>query len=296
MHKGAGRGGYSPHMRIRLIFNEKSRRGTECRTALFDSLRQHGIEVVEEGPFDAVVAAGGDGTIVISVGEAIATKKPLGIIPLGTFNDLARTVGIPLEIDAACEVIAGGATRRIDVGRVNGIYFVNEASIGVSTRIARRQTPEVKQRFGFLGVIGTTLQTLNSRRPFFVRIQYDQHTEEFKTVQLTVANSHHFGGFIEVPDAAIDDGFLDLFSVEVDSLFGIIPLARSALNHDTDTVDGLRRRRAKRFAVQTRRPHHVSADGEPAGFTPAIFEVLHKALQVLVPNHTGAPGETSNKH
>lgn len=270
-------------MRVRLMLNQKSRRGTECGPALFDALRWYGIEAVEDEPFDAVVAAGGDGTVVTSIGAAIATKKPLGIIPLGTFNDLARTLGIPADVDGACAVIAGGVTRAIDVGRVNGAYFVNEASVGISTRIARRQTPEVKQRFGFLGVIGTTLQTLIRRRPFFVQIEYDQRTEQFKTVQLTVANSYHFGGFIEVPDAAIDDGVLDLFSVEVDSVFGVIPLARSALNHDGEPVEGVRRRRAKRFTVRTHRPHHVSADGEPAGFTPTVFEVMPKAVRVLVP-------------
>ncbi len=271
-------------MRARLILNEKSRRGAQAAPIVRESLAACGIDIVEEGAVDAVIAAGGDGTIVSAISEVIATKSPLGIIPLGTFNDLARSFQIPLDIPKACALFQAGSTREIDVGRVNGAYFVNEASIGLSTRIARRQTTEVKRRFGIAGIIGTTLQTLVRRRPFNAEIAFDHHTERVRTVQITVANSFHFGGLIEVPGGAIDDGMLDLFSVEIKNWFGIIPIARKALTHDRSSVDGLRRRRSQRFVVRTRHPHHVSADGEPAGFTPAVFESIPRAIRLFVPS------------
>lgn len=231
--------------------------------------------------------AGGDGTIVRTVPIALERDIPLGIVPLGTFNDLARSLEIPLDVHEACETIAKRIERRIDVGRVNGVHFVNEASIGITTRIARRQTPGVKQRFGFFGVAMTTLQSLRETRPFYAHVQYDGRSERLRTLQITIANNARFGGLIERPDAALDDGWLDLYSVEVRSWLQAVPLAGKVLRRDASPGKGLRTLRARAFQVQTHRPHHISADGEPAGMTPATFEVLRGALRVLVPNTEG---------
>jgi diacylglycerol kinase family enzyme len=234
-------------MRALLLLNEKSRRGAESAAEVRERLTRCGFELLTDpnASVDTVIAAGGDGTIIRAVPVAMEKGVPLGLIPLGTFNDLARTLNVPAEIAGACEVISGGTTRAIDVGRVNGTYFVNESSIGLSTRIARRQT--------------------------------------FRPIQLTVANSHHFGGFIEVDDAAIDDGRLDLYAIEVRNVLEAIPLSAEIAAHRLGDGPHVQRRTADRFTVATRRPHHVTADGEPAGFTPATFEVLPRAVRVFVP-------------
>lgn len=276
-------------MRSLLVLNNTSRRGAELAELVRATLRERGAELTENlatvtaEPIDSVIAAGGDGTVISAVYAAIASNVPLGIIPLGTFNDLARSFAVPPEVEEACRVATGSKTRSIDVGRVNGRYFVNEASIGLSTRIARRQTPEIKRRFGFLGIAGTTLQTLQQSRPFHAEVQYDGKTEYLRTIQLTIANNAHFGGLIDNPDAAIDDNRLDLYSIEVRNWLGVLPILRKLLAHDPREVSGLRMRGSARFVVRTRHPHHVSTDGEPAGFTPATFEVLPRALRVLIP-------------
>jgi diacylglycerol kinase (ATP) len=277
-------------MRVRLVLNTKSRRGAQDADLVRGELAAAGVEIVEgstRARVDAIVAAGGDGTIVSLVDDAMAADLPLGIVPLGTFNDLAKTLGIPLDVRAACEVIASGYERRIDVGRVNGTYFVNEASIGLSTRIARKQTPEVKQRFGFLGVVAITLQAIAQGRSFHVLVDYDGKTEHMRTVQLTVANSGHFGGFVQKDDATIDDGWLDLYSFDVRNPLQALRVAAALQASRRIPTDGLRMLRSTRFAVHARWRHHIAADGEPAGFTPATFEVLPQALRVLVlqPGH-----------
>ncbi len=132
-------------MTARLILNRRSRRGRALEALVRDELRSAGVGVVEGRAasmrrYDCIVAAGGDGTFVSAIGEAIAAGLPLGLIPLGTFNDLGHTLGIPFDVREACATIALGHTRAIDVGLVNGRYFVNEASIGVTSRIARKQT------------------------------------------------------------------------------------------------------------------------------------------------------------
>lgn len=267
------------------MLNEHSRLGQREGAAVCRTLEEAGVECLRDpmAGVEAIIAAGGDGTVIGAIPLALQRGVPLGIVPLGTFNDLARTLDVPLNIEQACAVVLQGRTRAIDVGRVNGCHFVNEASVGVTTRIARRQTSEVKQRFGALGVISTALQTLREVRPFFAEISYDGTSERCRTVQITVANNARFGGIIERADAAIDDGWLDLYSVEPRNWLDAFALVRKIIARDPSSGQGLRTRRSAQFTITTHRPHHISADGEPAGLTPATFEVLAKALRVLVP-------------
>lgn len=272
-------------MRVLLTLNERSRFGLRDAPALRLCLERHGISSVslDDAP-QAVIAAGGDGTILSAIPMALDRALPLGVVPLGTFNDLARTLGIPPGIEAACAVIAAGSRRRIDLGRVNGAYFVNEASIGLSARIARRQSAQLKQRYGYGAIVASLLQSLGDARPFFCEITYDDCVETARSVQVTVANSGRFGGLVSRSDASIDDGFLDLYSVEARNWLDGLRIAHKVLAHDASSDHTLRTRRARRFFVRTHHPHHVCADGEPAGTTPAVFEVLPGALEVLAPS------------
>ncbi len=280
--------GYEDIVLAQLVLNENSRRGREAGAELREALRSAGIEFVESELSDApasgvdcIIGAGGDGTVAACVAKAVEWKVPLGVIPLGTFNELARTLAIPLDVGGAVDVIARGKLRSVDVGSVNGRYFTNEASIGISSRIARIQTPELKQRFGFLAIFGTALQAFRQSRPMHVELRYDGKSERLRTIQLTVANSHRFGGFLEVADAAIDDGRLDLYSVDIRKFREAFAIAWAMLRGKRRAVPGLRTFRAARFEVRTSHPHHIAADAEPAGATPAVFEVLPKALSVF---------------
>jgi YegS/Rv2252/BmrU family lipid kinase len=239
--------------------------------------------VGQSAKVDCVISAGGDGTLTRAMARAIELNVPIGVVPLGTFNDLARTLKIPFDVAGACATIGAGHTRTIDVARVNGVYYASEASIGVSSRIARLQTPQEKRRFGTLAVIATALQAFRYVRPMNVALSFDGRTERFKTVQLTVANSHRFGGVFSVADAAIDDGWLDVYSIEIDNAREALSVARAVLSGQWQDAPGLRTYRSTAFHVHTRHRHHISADGEPAGETPATFQVLPKALRVYVP-------------
>jgi diacylglycerol kinase (ATP) len=274
-------------MRALLVVNRLSRRGLVAGNAVARALRDRGIEVVDgrsgNAEIDCIVAAGGDGTFVRLIPRAIALGVPMGLVPLGTFNDLARTLEIPIDVAHACDVIAGGHLRSIDVARVNGFYYVNEASIGISSRVARLQLPVDKQRFGFFAVIATAMQALLLSRRMHVEIEFDHTVEAFTTVQLTVANSYHFGGLFTVEDAAVDDGWLDLYSIEIQTAYEAYSVVRTMMSGKRQTVPGLRTYRAQTFRVRTGHAHRITADGEPAGKTPATFEIIPNALQVFVP-------------
>ena len=237
------------------------------------------------GQADSVVVGGGDGTFISMIPAILRSKLPAGLVPLGTFNDLARTLELPADIDEAVGIIVDGHERKLDVGRVNGDrYFINEASIGISTRIARLQTTEVKRRFGFLAIIATTIAALRSSRPLHADVQHDGQTVRLRTLQLTIANSHHFGGFITNNDAAIDDGFLDLYSLNLRHWHHVFPLIPNIVRGKVAQSKAVSTIRAKRFEVSTpHRSHHIFTDGEPACMTPATFEVLEGALRLFVP-------------
>ncbi len=277
-------------MLAQLVLNPHSRRGREAAAQVRETLGRAGIIVVEDGwpaeiapEADCIVSAGGDGTLLGAIDAAIARGLPIGIIPLGTFNELARTLGVPLEIEAAVRVIAERRERAIDVASVNGVRFVNEASIGISSRITRLQTPELKQRFGVFGIVGTAVQAFRHARPIHVEVEHDGGRERLRTVQLTIANSHRFGGVVSVADAAIDDGWLDLYSVDIRTFRQAFAVARALLAGKRTQADGLRTIRAHAFTLRTRHAHRITADGEAAGVTPARFELQPKALRVYVP-------------
>jgi diacylglycerol kinase (ATP) len=274
-------------VRVRLVVNPASRRGSQLGDSVAAELRSLGIEVVgEEAPvqsLDAIVVAGGDGTMAGQIPRALAIGVPIGLVPLGTFNDLARTLRIPFDVEMACAIVAGERTRAIDVARVNDAYYCTEASIGISSRLARLQRPEDKQRFGFFAIVASLFQALRFARTFRVDLSYDGRRERLHAVQFTIANSEHFGGFITVDDAAIDDGWLDCYCVEVKSVLDFFSLLGAIVLGRRSSVRGLRTFRAPRFEVRTRRPHRITAYGEPAGETPAVFEVLPRALRIFVP-------------
>jgi len=273
-----------------LIVNERSGRGRELGGSIRAALQRVGIDAVEGGwpsdvaaDADCIVCAGGDGTLIGAIEQAIARDLPIGLVPAGTFNELARTLRMPLDIDGAVKTIAARNERVVDVGLVNGVYFLNEASIGISSRIARLQTTQLKQRFGMFGVFATAFLALRHSRPIRAEVRYDGRSERLRTIQLTVANSHRFGGFLNVAGAAIDDGWLDLYSVDITGPREAFSIAMAMFAGRPRDVPGLRVLRATRFDVMTRREHRITADGEPAGVTPATFEILPKALRIFAP-------------
>jgi diacylglycerol kinase (ATP) len=277
-------------MIAQLVINMKSGRARTHADATREALRAAGIDFVETAwpsdvvaDADCIVCAGGDGTLLGAIDAAITRNLPLGIVPLGTFNDLARSLGISLDVRGAVQTIAARHERAIDAARVNGRYYVNEASIGVSSRITRLQTPELKQTFGFLAVIATAFEALRYARPIRAEVRFDGRHLRMRTIQLTVANNRHFGGFINVEDAAIDDGYFELYSVDIRNVYEAFAIAHALLTGRPFNGPGLHALRSQRFEVSTRRPHHITADGEPAGTTPALFENIPKALRVFVP-------------
>jgi YegS/Rv2252/BmrU family lipid kinase len=289
-------------LRLLLVVNTRARRGRDARNRAAAELRRRGHAVTigetrraadltpliaqHRGAIDAVAVGGGDGTLIAAIEGLRALGVPLLILPLGTINEVARTLRIPLDVTAACALVDDGIVRPVDAGRVNGTWYFSEASIGFSTHVARLQTGEVKSRWGMLAIPIATVQALRALRPYQLDVENaGGRVSRLRTMQLTVANSNRFGGVVERTDAAIDDGMLDLYSIELRHWLDAARIVAAVALRRFPHVSGVVTERSSRFVVRsrTRRGHHVFADGEPAGRTPAEFTVVPAAVSIYVP-------------
>ncbi len=287
--------------RALLLVNRHSRRGHETLSQVLSQLEALGFELLEESTekpqqlpeiirsyrdrVDLVIIGGGDGTLNAAVEGLVDTQLPLGILPLGTANDLARTLKIPQSIPEACQVIALGHSQRIDLGQVNHKHFFNVASLGLSVQITRQLDKQAKRRWGVLAYAVTALQVVWKARPFRAEIRLGKDSIPVRTVQITIGNGRYYGGGMTVADdAAIDDERLDLYSLEYRHWWQIVALLPAMRQGSQAEWSGVRALQGKEFEIHTRKPHAINADGEIVTYTPAKFRLIPKAVAVFVPN------------
>jgi len=287
--------------RALLLVNPQARQGEDAQQQATQQLKQLGFELIEgntdnprqfseliryyRNQIDLVIIGGGDGSVNAAVEGLLDTELPLGILPLGTANNLARTLEIPASLLEACQIIAEGQIHRIDLGWVNGQYFFNIASLGLSAEVNRRVSKKFKRRWGVFAYIVTSLQVISTVRPFWVDIQWDGQSIEVKTIQITVGNGRYYGsGLVIADDATIDDQRLDLHSLEIQHWWEMLPLIPAALRGKSSTGKGVRIIKSKDIQLQTRKPYPINTDGERTTETPARFRVIPQALPVFVPS------------
>lgn len=289
-----------------LYVNRSSRRGEEEAEQAHALLQEAGLVVTAcpaGGGDDAagflrrharraglVVLGGGDGTLNGAAGALLEIGLPLGILPLGTGNDLARTLGLPLDLEEAAAVIAGGHTERIDIGRVNDRLFFNAATIGLSVTAGRRLNGEIKRRLGPVAYVRTVLDAVRANRSFEAEIDDGERTVRRRSIQLTIGNGRHHGAGMTVSDtAAIDDHRLDYYSLDPQPWWWLLRHLPELRRGGSSSGRGLWRGRAARLTVRTRPCLPVSTDGDVTSATPATLDVLPRALEVFVPAGDGAP-------
>jgi diacylglycerol kinase (ATP) len=287
-------------MKALLIANPKSRNGQASLDGAVELLKRKGIDVVRtslNGAHDIspaiianqsgvkmVIVAGGDGTMSAAAAGLVATGLPLGILPTGTANDLARTLHIPSDLQRAAQVIADGVAKRIDAGMVNSHYFFNVASIGLSATVAQSLSPETKRRFGPFGYTIAALRALSSSGTFSAEIINKGEHVRVRTLQIAVGNGRFYGGGNAIEsDAAIDDGHLDLYSLEFENVWKLALMLRSFRAGRHGLWEEVRTAKCVNFEIRTSRPKKINLDGELVTQTPAVFSVVPKAISVFVP-------------
>jgi YegS/Rv2252/BmrU family lipid kinase len=300
-----------------LVVNTRSRSGKEAFEAAREALAARGVPLLSCHALsqqrrmtrvldDAVargarhiVVGGGDGTVSGAAAHLLGRDVTLGVLPLGTGNDFARSLGIPASVEAACDVIAQGYTARVDVGLANGRPFLNAASLGLATAIAKRLTKRLKQKMGRLAYPVAAASQLKDLHPFRVRMKADAQAHELEVLQLVVGNGRYHGaGNMVAPDAALDDRRLHVYAITAPSaesgregtglgqLADLATLARVALSlRSGEHVEhpAVTYLRTSRLYVETEPPQEVNADGELIGRTPMLFEIVPSALRVFAP-------------
>ena len=231
-----------------------------------------------------MIVAGGDGTINAAGPGLLATGLPLGVLPLGTANDFARSIDVPADLDAAIQVIGEGLTHEVDVGEVNGRPFFNVASIGLAADLARNLTTDRKRRFGRLSYALTAGNVLMRATPFHATLLTGDGTVTVRTLQIAVGNGRFYGGGnVVAPHARIDGGTLDLYSLEFTKVWRMAFMIPSFPSGGHGAMRDVRTARGARFVVTTRRPRAVNADGELVTQTPVTFTQKPRAVSVYVP-------------
>jgi diacylglycerol kinase (ATP) len=297
--------------RAALIVNTGSRTGANAYEEARGRLTELGLPLVDTFPLsdgarvpetvraavgsgcDLVVVGGGDGTVSCTVDEIVGHDVVLGVLPLGTANDFARTLQIPSDVASACDTIANGKVVDVDVGLVDDNYFVNVASVGLSVAVTQALTPRLKKRLGPLAYPVATLRAYGRIEPFTVYLEFpegDHDTLEIPDVlQVAVGNGRHYGGGAVVsPTAGIDDHTLDVFAIKRGHLKDHVSIARLLRSGHFIHHHNVVHTTTRRLLMRTQPDQHINVDGEVVASTPREFSIAGNALDVLVPRDATA--------
>lgn len=288
-----------------LLINPNARSGDKAQDLAENALREAGFEIsmpsamspeqsqqiIKETNADLIVLGGGDGTIGAAAPALLAAGKTVGILPLGTANDLAGSLGIPKRLDLAVQVIANGEARAIDVGLVNGRPFFNAVTIGLGVDVIRSHSGVMKKRLGVFNYPRVILKSMRERRYFRARLTVDGQSKSANLLHIGIANGrYHGGGLPAHMDATIDDGILHLYAVHRATP---VRYARAlpALLMGRDG-DDLLRMAGREMMVETDDALAISADGEEISTTPLRLSCMPGAITIMVPS-TGIAGRRS---
>jgi YegS/Rv2252/BmrU family lipid kinase len=230
-----------------------------------------------------VVIGGGDGSLHAALPAVLDAGLPLGVLPLGTANDFARSLGIA-ELPAAIEAIAAGRIRTVDVGVVNGTYFLNAVGIGMGPDINRDLDSSSKSSLGAFAYLLYGIRNLQTNRGMHAVVQCDGSRHTMRSLQITIANGIHYGGGMTIAkDARLDDGLLEVLSIPPQSPWRLLMRGPALRSGNTGDVPNLPTFRAKEVTVSTRTPRDVTADGEHVTRTPVECRSIAARLQVYAP-------------
>jgi diacylglycerol kinase (ATP) len=239
---------------------------------------------------ETIIAAGGDGTlneVVNGVGENL-TDVRVGLLPLGTGNDFGRSIGVPVDLEAAIEVIRAGETRAIDLVRVTSDevrYFVNVSAGGFSGLVDEKLTPEMKKNWGPLAYLRSAAAALSELRAYRTTLALDNaESITLDLYNVVVANGRYVGaGTLIAPEASIDDGLLDVILIQkrpARELALLLPQIALGTHLASDAIVF---RRAAKLTVNSKPGMWFNVDGELVGNEPARFEIMPRALRFLAP-------------
>jgi YegS/Rv2252/BmrU family lipid kinase len=265
-------------------------RGATCDVVLTERAgHAREISQLRGKDYDIVFALGGDGTVMEIAGALAGSGTPIGVLPGGTGNLLARALGISRNIDKAVNALMEGEVRQIDLGVVMGQRFAVAAGVGIDAAMVAETPAWMKRRLGVLSytIIATkaALRAVLFRQFFVARIDVDGEIVERRAAAVLFAN---FGSILEErltfgPDIAIDDGMLDCCIFSPNNLWDAVRIMWRVTRRDFRPDRALLYRKGKRFRLETVPVLPIQADGELLGVTPVDITVEPLAAHLLIP-------------
>ena len=234
--------------------------------------------------WERVIVMGGDGTMNSVLGWLAGTELPLGLLPVGTSNGLAREVKLPLDLRQACRVAAGEGRRRIDLGRANGRPFALMAGAGFDAKVVHELGNGLKNMLGPVAYVATGFRVLAGYPSADFTIAADDQELEIQAWVAIAANAPTYTYTWKIaPEARMDDGLLDL----------IIFAGRGPLDRAAQVMGALSGRhlshpqvlalRGRRFEISAEPQVCLQVDGDQSGYTPVSIEVMPQACTLIVP-------------
>lgn len=291
-----------------LVVNRRGGSFARCQDRLHTALAREGLRVLEELDIrhldriqgwttrtapdrPVIVAVGGDGTVGSVANRLVNTGTSLGILPLGTHNDTARSLGIPRKIEAAVHLLVAGKVSTIDAARFvpdegEPRYFAQAAAMGVQVEFARLATnSSIRRRFRRFTYLAASAAALRDRRPFTCDLVIGEQRLRRTLLYLTVLNAPVFGGPLQLrlSGASIDNRRLDVLAIEEMSLPRMLLALAPMVLGRTPRTRGVHVHHASRLRVECEPKQEVVLDGEMAGCAPGEFVLAPEALHVVTP-------------
>jgi YegS/Rv2252/BmrU family lipid kinase len=230
-----------------------------------------------------VIVGGGDGSLSCTVDEVVGRDCVFALLPLGTANSFARTLGIPLDLDGAIRTIATGRRRRIDVGAIDGDYFANASAIGLSPLIAKTIPHKLKRYFGRPGYLLWSLYCLARFKSFDLTVEGPEGKERLPALEVRILNGRFHGGIEMDDEIAIDDGVIVVEAVRGHARTTLALNWLRLLLGLPKKEREVRQFRGRSLRIATKPPLPISIDGEILAKTPATVAVAERAIEVVVP-------------
>ena len=232
---------------------------------------------------DLMILGGGDGTVSGLVDKLVSTDVALAVLPLGTANSFARTLGVPLDIDGAIGVIAGGHFKRIDLGMIDDDYFANGAAIGIAPQIAERIPHNLKKYLGRAGYLGWAAWEFLRFKPFTLIVGEGPTERRIAAVEVRISNGPYHGGTEVNDQASVDNGVIVVQAVTGHVKRRLVKnwaasLLRLDARHET-TEEFI----GTSLRIRTEPPLPISIDGEVLATTPVTARVAAGIIEVMVP-------------
>ena len=287
--------------RATLVVNAMSRHGAAAFDEARDRLAAAGVKLIDAhavknpeimepvvkaaiAKSPMVIIGGGDGTLSSTVDHFMGSNTVFAVLPLGTANSFARTLGLPLDLEGAIDVIASGRRKRIDLGIIDGDYFANAAALGLSPMIADTVPHGLKKYLGMVGYLIWAVRVAFKFRPFRLRVTLDDGSVVRNwATEARIANGTHHGGVELVEDQALDSGEIVIQAVTGKSLRGLAWSWFSTLFKLRHRAQTTTEWRGRRMRLEARPAQKISIDGEIAAKTPVIVEVAKGAIEVAAP-------------